>query len=77
MTSERRMFLDMLAEMMNGSNEFMIKSKLNDSEEDDAESDPKSDPNVATHTTNGNSPHKLFINWIIPEINPDAIPPID
>ena len=30
-----------------------------------------------TDTTNGNSPHKLLINRLIPEIIPVAIPPID
>ena len=55
-----------------------------------AKSDPKSDPLVATHTsdgkkrkvtdtdtTNRNSPHKLLINRLIPDIIPDAIPPVD
>ena len=59
-------------------------------EEDDAESDPNSDAKVATHTsdgkkikvtdtetTNGNSPHKLLINRLIPDIIPVVIPPID
>ena len=61
-----------------------------DSEEDGAESDPNSDPNVATHTSdgtkrkvtdtdtiNGNSPSKLLINRLIPEIIIVAISPID
>ena len=60
------------------------------SEEDDAEINPNSDPNVATHTSdgkkrkvtdtdtnNGNSPRKLLINRLIPEIIPVIIPPID
>ena len=60
------------------------------SEENDPESDPNSNSLVATHTsdgkkrkvtdtdtTNGNCPHKLLINRIVPEINPVAIPPID
>ena len=60
------------------------------SEEDDAEINPNSDPKVATHTsdrknrkftdtniTNGNSPHKLLINRLIPEIIPFFILPID
>ena len=58
-------------------------------EEDDAESDPNSDPKVATQTsdrkkrkvtdtenTNVNSPHKLLINWLIPDIIPVVILPI-
>ena len=60
------------------------------SEKDDAESDPNSDPNVDTHTsygkkikvtdnedTNRNSPRKLLINWLIPDIIPVEILPID
>ena len=60
-----------------------------DSEEDDTEIDPNKDPKVATHisdgqkrkgtdtdTTNGNSPHKLLINQLIPEIILVAILPI-
>ena len=30
-----------------------------------------------TETTNRNSPHKLLINWLIPEIIPIIIPTID
>ena len=58
----------------------------NHSDKYDAKSDPKSDQVVATHisdgkeikvtdtdTTKGNSPHKLLINRIIPEINPVVI----
>ena len=61
-----------------------------DSEEHDAVSDPKSDSLVATSTsngnkrkitdtdtTNGNSPHRLISNQIIPKIIPGAIYPID
>ena len=60
------------------------------SEEDDAISDPKSDSLVATQTsdrnerkitdidtTNGNSPHKLILNRLIPNIIPGAIRPIE
>ena len=59
-------------------------------DEDDAESGSNNDPKVATHTsdgkkrkvtdtgtTNGNYPHKLLINRLIPEIIPVVIPPID
>ena len=81
-TSERRISLDVLAETINGFNELTIQSTINDSayydsEEDDAERDPNSDPKVATYITNVNPPHKLFINWLIPDIIPGAIPPID
>ena len=61
-----------------------------DSEEDDTESNPNSDSKVATHTsdrkkrkvtdtdtTNRNSPQKLLINRLIPEIIKVTIPPID
>ena len=56
-----------------------IQSTINnstyyDSEEDDAESDPNNDPRVATHINNGNSPHKLLIGRIIPDIIPEIIP---
>ena len=57
-----------------------------DSEEHDAISNPKSDLLVATHTsignkrkitdndtTNGNSPHKLILNRLIPKIIPGTI----
>ena len=60
------------------------------SEEDDAEFDPKIDQLVYTptsdrkkikvaytDTTNVNSPQKLLINQLIPEITPVTIPPID
>ena len=67
----------MLAETINRFNELTIKSTINNSEEDDAEIDPNRDPKVATYTTNRNSPHKLFIKRLIPEIIPGAIPPID
>ena len=59
-------------------------------EEDDTESGSNSNLKLTTHTsdgkkrkvtdndtTNRNSPHKLLINWIIPEIIPVTIPPID
>ena len=59
------------------------------SEEHNAISDPKSDSLVATHTSEGNkgkitdtditninSPHKLILNRIIPNIIPYAIHPI-
>ena len=59
------------------------------SEEDDVESNPNRDPKVATHvsdrkkrkvtdtdTNNVNSPHKLLINRLIPEIIPVLIPTI-
>ena len=72
-TSERRIYLDMLAEIIIGFNELTIQSTINNSEEDDAESDPK----VATYTTNGNSPHKWILNQLIPNIIPGAIRPID
>ena len=65
-------------------------SEYYNSEEDDAESDPNSNPKFANHTsdgkkrnftdtytTNGNSPHKLLINWLISEITPVAIPLIE
>ena len=65
-------------------------SECYDLEEDDAESIPNSNPKVSTHTsdvkkrkftdtdtTDGNSPHKLLINRLIPEIIPATIPPID
>ena len=61
-----------------------------DSEEDDAKRDPNRYPKVDTHTSdgkkrkvtdtdtnNGNSPRKLLINRLIPEIVPVSIPPID
>ena len=61
-----------------------------DLDENDAEEDPKRNPLVATHTsdrnkikftdtdtTNGNSPRKLLINRLVPEIIPVAILPID
>ena len=74
--------MDILAETIKGFNGFTAQSTINNSayynsEEDDTESNPNSDPKVATYTTNGNSPHTLFINRLIPEIIPDAIPPID
>ena len=60
------------------------------SDENDVESDPKSDQVVVTHTsdgkkikftdtdtTNRNSPHKLLINRLIPDIIPVFIPPIN
>ena len=60
-----------------------------DLEEHDAISDPKSDSLVSTHTSDGNkikindtdttninSPHKLFLNRIIPKIIPGTIRPI-
>ena len=59
------------------------------SDEDDTESDPNTDLLVATHTidgkkrkvtdtdtTNGNSPHKLLINWTTPVIILPIEPPI-
>ena len=69
--------MDMLAETINVFNKLMIQSTINNSEEDDAESDPNIDPKVATYNTNGNYPHKLILNWIIPKIIPGAIVPID
>ena len=61
-----------------------------DSEENGAERDPNSNPKVANNTsggkkrkvtdadtTNRNSPRKLLINRLIPEIIPVSIPPID
>ena len=77
MTSERRISSDILAETINVFNELMIQSTINDSEEYDAESNPNINPKVATYTPNRNYPNKLFINRIIPEITPGAIPPID
>ena len=71
MTSERRIYL------VNGFNELTIQSTINDSEEDDSEIYPNRDPKVSTYTTNGNYPHKLFINRLIPNIIPGAIRPID
>ena len=59
--------------LINRFNELTMQSTINDSEEDDAESDPK----VATYTNNGNSPQKLFINQLIPNIIPVAISLID
>ena len=60
------------------------------SDKDNTESDPNINSKVATHTsdqkkrkvtdtdtTNGNSPHKSLINWLIPEIIPVIIPQID
>ena len=60
------------------------------SEEDDTESNPNIDPKLATYTsdvkkrkatnndtTNRNSPRKLLINRLIPEIIPVTISPID
>ena len=68
----------------------MSNSAYYDPEEDDAVSDQKSNSLVATHTsngnkrkitdtdtTNGNSPHKLIPNRIIPKIIPGTIYPID
>ena len=65
-------------------------SAYNDSEESDAESDPNSNPKVANNTsggkkrkvtdadtTNRNSPRKLLISRLIPEIIPVSIPPTD
>ena len=54
-TSEKRIYSDILAETINGFIELKIKSTINDSEYynswvDDAESDPKSDPKVDTYT---------------------------
>ena len=72
-TSERRIYLDILVEMINGFNELMIQSTINNSEEDDVESDPNSSPKVDTYTTNGNFPHKLILNWLIPKIIQGAI----
>ena len=71
-----------MAETIKVFNGLSIQSTINnsayfDSEEDDAESDQNSDPKVATHTINGKYPHKLLINWLIPEIIPSAISPID
>ena len=53
-----------------------IQSTINDSEEDDTESDPNRNPKVATYTTKVNSPQKLLINRLIPNIIPGAICPI-
>ena len=80
-TNERRIPYDILAGKIKGFNGLTIQSTFNNSiyygsEEYDAESDPNSDPKVSTHITNGNSPHKLLINRLIPEIIPAAIPPI-
>ena len=60
------------------------------SDVNDAKSDPKSDQVVATHTSdrkkrkvtdtdtnNGNPPHKLLINRLVPEIIPVVIPLIN
>ena len=82
MKNERPISSDILAETIKGFNGLTIQSTINDSayydsEEDDTESDPKSDSNVATHTTNGNYPHKLLINRLIPDIIPAATPLID
>ena len=81
-TNERQISSDSLAEMIKGFNELTIKSTIKNSvyygsEEVDAESDPNSYPNLATHTTNGNDPHKLLINWLISDISSAATPPID
>ena len=54
-----------------------IQSTINNSGEDDTESDPNSDPQVATYTTNGNSPHKLILNRPITKIILGPIRPID
>ena len=75
-------YLEILAETIKGFNGLTIQSTINDSayydsEKDDKESDPNSNPKVGTHTTNVKSPHKLFINWLTPEITPVAIPPIE
>ena len=80
--NERRISLETLAETINGFNGLMIQSKINDSayydsEENDSEIDPNSNPKVATHTTNGYTPHTLFINRLNPEIIPATIMPID
>ena len=70
-TSERQIY------SINGFNELTTQSTINNSEEDDVENDPNSDPKVATYTSNGNYPHKLFINWLIPTTIPGAIRPIE
>ena len=67
----------MLGKTINGFNELTIQSTINKSEEDDAERNPNSNAKVATYTTNGNFPHKLFLNRRIPKITPGAIRPID
>ena len=54
-----------------------IQSTINNSGEDDTESDPNINPKVATYTTNGDSPHKLILNRIVPNIIPGAIRLID
>ena len=62
---------------INVFNELTTKSTINDSDGDEAERDPNSDPKVATYTTNGNYPQKLFINRLIPKIILGKIVPID
>ena len=76
-TSEKRISLFMLAEGINEFNELKIQSTIHNSVEDDVESNPNINPKVDIYTSNGNFPYKLFINWLIPEIIPGAIPPID
>ena len=72
MTSERRTSSNIMAETINIFNELTIQSTIKDSayydsEEDDTERDPNIYPKVANYTTNVNPPHKLFINWLIPD----------
>ena len=86
--NERRITLDILAEMLNGLtlHSTIINSAYYNTDGYDAESDSKSDPLVATHTsdgkkikstdtdnTNRNSPQTLLINRTISVI----IPPIN
>ena len=85
--------MDILAETIKGFKGLTLQLTINhyayhNSEEDEAEKDPTSYSKVATHisdrkkipdtdTTNGNYPHKLLINRLIPDIIPVIIPPID